>query len=232
LYQCHFEKGGIDQWARYLLTPVKDMGEWAERADAMQNLMGFNVTTPHKESILRLIDIVVGDAKRVKAVNTVVVSDNLWIGYNTDVLGFRKSFVQYNKGSGRALILGSGGAARAVRVALQDLKWDVKMVSRRMGRADFTYKTLAEEDIGSYDLIVQATPLGAGALKDKKPKINYDQLRSEQLLFDLNYYPEKSIFLVEGMKRGCVVVNGSEMLKYQAEKAWDIWTQYHPYLIN
>lgn len=181
---------------------------------------GFNVTTPYKTAILPYLDRLDPLATAVGAVNCVTCREGLLTGYNTDVEGFAAS-LREEIGAGplpsSALILGSGGASCAVRVALEHLGIPSETVSRSRG---LTYDKLTPEQLAHTPLIVHATPLGSAKYPGAKPPLHYDALHPGQLLIDLTYEPEVTPFLAEGQVHGCRTANGLTMLRTQAEAAW------------
>ena len=181
---------------------------------------GFNVTTPHKTAIIPYLDRLDPLATAVGAVNCVTCREGLLTGYNTDVEGFAAS-LREEIGAGplpsSALILGSGGASCAVRVALEQLGIPSETVSRSRG---LTYDKLTPEQLARTPLIVHATPLGSAKYPGAKPPLPYDALHPGQLLIDLTYEPEVTPFLAEGKAHGCRIANGLTMLRAQAEAAW------------
>ena len=181
---------------------------------------GFNVTTPYKTAIIPYLDRLDPLAAAVGAVNCVTCREGLLTGYNTDVEGFAAS-LREEIGAGplpsSALILGSGGASRAVRVALEQLGIPSETVSRSRG---LTYDKLTQEQLAHTPLIVHATPLGSAKYPGAKPPLPYDALHPGQLLIDLTYEPEVTPFLAEGRAHGCRIANGLTMLRAQAEAAW------------
>jgi shikimate dehydrogenase len=197
--------------------------------EEMPGLMGFNVTLPHKESILGHLDSLDENAAAIGAVNTVKREhDGTWRGYNTDWTGFltgltgigEESFRQ----SGKALILGTGGSSRAVAFALSRLGMQV-LKAGRSGKAPgaVSYAEL-EGRLAEFSLIVNCTPLGMYPRVEGLPDLPYSELRSGQILYDLVYNPAETRFMQEGLKQGCRVLNGLPMLYAQADAAWAIWS--------
>ncbi len=192
-------------------------------------LIGLNVTIPFKESVLQYMDTLDDIAKGVGAVNTIKIERNdsrvLLHGYNTDAYGFYHSIKphlkQYHKS---ALILGTGGASKAVSYAFDQLNIDHCFVSRTPKKSShLSYIDLCEKVISNFSIIVNASPLGMYPYKEKKPDIPYEHITSKHVLYDLIYNPEKTSFLREGEKGGAVIINGLEMLHLQAERSWQIW---------
>lgn len=202
-----------------------DLNEISEINHIIQEkeLKGFNVTIPFKEQIIPYLDELDSTAKNIGAVNCVKVQGNKKIGFNTDVYGFKKSFqplLQPHHKS--ALILGSGGASKAVCFVLNELNIPYKIVSRIGG---FTYKDVTAKTLCENTIIINTTPVGTFPKVEEKPSIPYAYITENHLLFDLIYNPSKSKFLQEGEIRGAKIKNGYEMLVLQAEKSWEIWNQ-------
>jgi len=190
-----------------------------------EDFKGFNVTIPYKESIIKYLDEVEEQAQVIGAVNTIkVTSENKLIGYNTDVYGFQKSIEPIlEKHHENALILGTGGASKAVSYALNKLGIQNKFVSRKSLENNFLYSDLNENVIEKYTVIINCTPLGTHPNVEHLPSIPYQFITNKHLLFDLIYNPTETKFLKEGKKRGAIIKNGYEMLELQAEKSWEIW---------
>jgi shikimate dehydrogenase len=219
LFDAIFRREGLEDGSSYTLFDRSDPEAFLREVREGDLLEGFNVTTPYKTIVLPFLDRIDPSAAAVGAVNCVVVQDHRLLGYNTDVEGFAKALTEEMPPEriGKALILGSGGAAQAVRQALTELEIPSEVVSRSRG---LTYDRLTTEELVKADLIVNATPLGSQKFPGEKPPIDYDRLRPEQWLFDLTYDPEETPFLAEGRRRGCRTTNGLSMLLYQAEASW------------
>ena len=186
----------------------------------LSNINGLNVTIPYKEKIVEYLDEIDESVKNIGAVNTIKILRNKLIGYNTDYLGFINSFnkkLDYKN----ALILGSGGASKAIQYALKSKKIKFKVVSRKSDINNIDYSQI--ESLEKYDLIVNCTPVGTYPNINDKPDLNYDQLNDKHLCYDLIYNPDETLFLSESKKRGATITNGLQMLKNQAEESWKIW---------
>lgn len=183
-------------------------------------ISGLNVTIPFKESIIPFLDTLTDDAKNIGAVNTIEFIDGKTIGHNTDWIGFTKSIKPLLGDKKTALILGNGGSAKAIKFALNKLNIRYKTVSRN---TSFDYLDITNETIDYYTIIINTTPLGTYPKIFDFPKINYTDLNSKHLLFDLIYNPSESQFLQYGKANGSGVKNGLEMLQIQAEASWKIW---------
>lgn len=208
---------------RYELLELPNLDDVRQQV-SQRGWRGFNVTIPYKEAILDYLDALDPHARAIGAVNTVVVGqDGRWYGYNTDWLGFSRTLSDWHGSS--ALILGSGGAAKAVQYALKLKGVSYKIVSRSPEKGDWTYSSLRARHIQEADLIVQCTPVGMYPREDELLALPYDALSHRQYLYDLIYRPAVTGFLREGLRRGCVVRNGYGMLILQAEASWEIWQE-------
>lgn len=188
-------------------------------------LCGFNVTIPYKEQIIPFLDDMDIHAKAIGAVNTVVIKNSRLIGFNTDFEGFKSSLLPFLPDRPiKALILGTGGASKAVAYALKTLDIPYVFVSRNPDKG-LTYKSLSKEIMAEYSLVINTTPIGLFPIIDQCPDIPYQFLSSQHLLYDLVYNPALTTFLKKGQMQGTQIVNGLKMLELQAEKAWQIWNQ-------
>ncbi|WMI67829.1 shikimate dehydrogenase [Mangrovimonas sp. YM274] len=206
-----------------------DLERISEFNSVLQNnpeLIGFNVTIPYKEQIIPLLNTLDDTAKEIGAVNTVKVQkDGTLKGYNTDYYGFQASLQPFLKAQHKtALILGTGGASKAVAYALKNLGISFEFVSRTpRENVKFIYKDLTEDIIKEHTVIINCTPLGTHPNVNQCPDIPYDGLTPDHLVYDLIYNPEQTKFLTCGDIKNAITVNGSKMLELQAEKAWEIW---------
>ena len=191
----------------------------------IQHLTGLNVTIPYKEEIIPYLAALDSSAKKVGAVNVVKMTQDGPVGYNSDYYGFQQSLIQWlgNHRVEKALILGTGGAAKAVIAALEDLNIRTTSVSRNPGPGELSYSVLNSNHIREYPLIVNTTPLGMYPEIEKFPDIPYESLDQDYFLYDLVYNPEKTTFMKMGAAKGARVKNGLEMLHLQAERSWEIW---------
>ncbi len=190
-----------------------------------EDFRGLNVTIPYKEAIIKYLDEVESEAQIIGAVNTIkITDDDKLIGYNTDVYGFQKSIEPLLKAHHKkALILGTGGASKAIAYVLNKLNISYKFVSRSTIENMLTYEMLDAEIMGEYSIIVNCTPIGTHPNVDDAPAIPYQYLSEKHLLYDLIYNPTETKFLLEGKNQGASIKNGLEMLELQAEKSWKIW---------
>ena len=188
------------------------------------DLEGLNVTIPYKQEVIPYLDETSEVVQEIGACNCLKITGGKLVGFNTDVVGFKNSLEPYllpihNK----ALILGTGGAAKAVQYALKQLQIEYKLVSRRKTSDGLGYEDIGEEILDQYPLIINTTPLGTYPNVDEAPPIPYTYLSPRHLLFDLVYNPAKTKFLQNGEALGARIANGHEMLVLQAEESWRIW---------
>ncbi|HEY7160319.1 MAG TPA: shikimate dehydrogenase, partial [Acidobacteriota bacterium] len=186
-------------------------------------LEGFNITIPHKEGVIPFLFEKSKVVEEINACNCIRVKNRLLYGHNTDVVGFEKSLRNFipNTPNG-ALILGTGGSARAVAFVLKKLNISFSFVSRKASPSQYSYSNLTKGIIEQHQLIINTTPLGMYPA-DQFPDIPYSYVGSKHFLFDLLYNPNMTIFMKKGAERGAKVKNGYEMLELQADESWRIW---------
>ena len=205
--------------AEYKNFELNNISEFTDLISKMK-LSGLNVTIPYKESVIPFLDELTPQAKAIGAVNTIQFKDNKLIGHNTDTIGFSQSIYPILNGRNKALILGNGGASKAIQYALKTLNIEYKIVSRK---SSFDYSDISSKTVGYYDIIINTTPLGTYPEIADFPQIPYKELNENHLLFDLIYNPIESTFLRFGKTRNCSIKNGLEMLEILAESSWNIW---------
>ena len=189
-------------------------------------LCGLNVTIPYKENVLSFLDEKTALVKKIKACNCIKIDNGKLSGHNTDAPAFEQSLKEkLQPHHTKALILGTGGAAKAVEYSLRQLNVSYKYVSRKPSAKSFSYEQLTEPLMQEYTLIINTTPLGMHPNIVEAPQIPYHSLTPRHYLFDLIYNPEKTLFLQKGEKQGAVIKNGYEMLVLQAEESWRIWNE-------
>ena len=213
-----FHKEDIND-AEYKNFELSNISEFTDLISKIK-LSGLNVTTPYKESIIPFLDELTPHANAIGAVNTIQFKDNKLIGHNTDTIGFLQSIYPILNKRNKALILGNGGASKAIQFALKTLNIEYKIVSRK---SSFDYLDISSESIGYYDIIINTTPLGTHPKIADFPQIPYKELNENHLLFDVIYNPTESAFLRFGKTKNCSIKNGLEMLEIQAESSWNIW---------
>lgn len=217
-----FEREGLD--CEYLNFDIDDLSSIRNIITEHPDLKGLNVTVPYKEAIISHLDELDSVANEIKAVNTVkVLPDGRLKGFNTDIIGLEKTLSMAMAGS--ALILGTGGASKAVQYVLTKHYIPFHLVSRNPEKGDFTYKELTPEIVASHPLIINATPVGMALRVNKAPDLPYDAITTQHTLFDLIYNPEETCFLRHGREKGARTLNGLTMLHAQAEAAWRIWNE-------
>lgn len=230
-----FKNEGID--AEYLNFEIEDILEIRRVILFTQHLKGLNVTIPYKEKVLPFLHKISPDAMEIGAVNVIKVDRNPGdmyfyelTGYNTDYIGFKNSISPLLRTDvhSKALILGTGGASKAVAFALSDLNIEWKYVSRTKSENRLSYEELTPDIISEYKVIINTSPLGTFPDIGSCPDIPYNLITPNHLLYDLVYNPEETLFLRKGKEMGAIVKNGKEMLTLQALAAWDIWNEKSP----
>ena len=214
--------------AEYRNFEIEDISLIREVVLTEPNLCGLNVTIPYKESVIKYLDDLDEKAERIGAVNVIkfIRQKNRirLVGYNSDVVGFKKSIEPLLPiGCADALILGTGGASKAVYCALEDLGIHPVYVSRMPGKGQLSYPDLDKFIMERYKIIVNTTPLGMYPNVEFCPHIPYDLIAPGTLAYDVIYNPEETLFMKKAKARGAVVKNGLEMLLLQADEAWRIW---------
>lgn len=245
-----FQREGIHSFS-YELFPIKEAGMVMDLIRDNPTLEGLNVTIPHKEAIIPFLDQLSDSAAAIGAVNTIAIErkrgDVVTTGYNTDAYGFDQSLdIHKVKESGNALVLGTGGASRAVVHVLLQRNWSVTLVSRRPAApeahishdrtmeeghpkkgtaATLGYEQVSPSVLHDHQLIINTTPLGMFPNTASFPQLPYDALTRDHILYDLVYNPEVTAFLSKGVAAGCQVIGGLDMLRLQAERSFDIWIE-------
>ncbi|GAB4318818.1 MAG: shikimate dehydrogenase [Bacteroidales bacterium] len=218
---------------RYDLFPLKKIEELPQLLSNTPDLAGFNVTIPYKQSVMDYLDELSEPAKKIGAVNCVRVSrtsesSTLLSGYNTDWLGFLEAYgTQLSDFGQKAMILGNGGAARAVAYALQQLEIEPLFVGRHdYNTGNFLYwNEILPGHFKQFRIIINTTPLGMSPDVDSSPPVPYEYLTRNHLVIDLVYNPEETLFIKKAKRYGAVTAGGYPMLTAQAEHSWKIWTQ-------
>ncbi|MBP3725803.1 MAG: shikimate dehydrogenase [Bacteroidaceae bacterium] len=214
--------------AEYVNFEIPTIEHLTEIVNATPNLRGLNVTIPYKEQVIPYLDELSEEAAAVGAVNLIAVSYKgrkvHLKGYNSDVTGFTNSIAPLlAPHHSKALILGTGGAAKAVDYSLQKLGLYTQMVSRIRRTNAITYEDINAEMMAEYHVVVNCTPLGLYPNTDECPYLPYEALTPHHLLYDLLYNPDTTLFMKKGAQQGAVVKNGLEMLLLQAYANWDVW---------
>ena len=221
-FKKKFEDLGIED-CEYKAYPIPHIIEVQKLLD--EHVLGFNVTIPYKQDIIDFLKEMDPCAAEIGAVNCVRNIDGHLYGYNTDEYGFRMSLLELIGDSfdGEALVLGTGGAAKAVFYVLKELGIPYNIVSRKQDCLN--YEQLTPEIIDRYKLIINSTPVGMHPHNDECPHIPYEGISENHYLYDLIYNPAETLFLRYGKERGAKIKNGADMLILQAEKSWEIWNQ-------
>lgn len=214
----------------YELFPLEKIDALAALIEDQANLLGLNITIPYKQDVLSYLDEISEEAEKIGAVNTIKFNKGRLKGFNTDVYGFEislKKLLASNTGAYRemnALVLGTGGASKAVKYVLDKLEISYQLVSRSAGKGRIVYKDINKEVLTKHQIIINTTPLGTFPNIDAAPDLPYEYLSDQHFLYDLVYNPEVTKFLQHGLNNSSKIMNGLEMLVLQAEKAWEIWT--------
>ena len=227
-----FKNENIDAvYEKYELPVITDI---QGMLDYTPELCGFNVTIPYKEKVMSYLDMVSPEARAIGAVNVVRVTRKengqpYLEGFNSDIIGFTRSIQPllqplFHK---KALILGTGGASKAVNYGLHQLGLDTLLVSRYHKNDTITYEQVTPELLQDYTVIVNCTPKGMSPHFDECPDLPYEAITHHHLLFDLIYNPDETLFLKKGKAQGAITKNGLEMLLLQAEAGWEIWNSVH-----
>ncbi|NNK81623.1 MAG: shikimate dehydrogenase [Flavobacteriaceae bacterium] len=210
----------------YVNFDLETIDLFPETIKGNPNLRGLNVTIPYKESVIPYLNKLNKKVKEIGAVNTIkFTKKGKLVGYNTDYYGFKNALKPYLRQKDyKALILGTGGASKAVAYALKKLNIPYQFVSRKAKNSNhLTYSTLDKNILESYQLIINCTPLGTFPNIDICPDLPYQCIGKNHILFDLIYNPSETKFLSKGKEHGALTINGQKMLELQAEKSWKIW---------
>ena len=204
----------------YDLFDIQQVEE-VEEIFNLDNLRGLNVTIPYKEQMIPFLDELSDEAEKIGAVNCILIKNGKKTGYNTDVFGFEKSLLTYPKIlSEKALILGNGGAAKAVKYIFDKYNIDYQIVSRK---TELNFENLSEEIVKEHKIIIQCTPVGTFPNVEQSPPFPFGGISSKHVVIDLIYNPPQTQFLRKAHEMGAETMNGLLMLEQQAEKAWEIW---------
>ena len=221
-----FANEGID--AKYINFDIPDIKDLTEILDSNPELKGLNVTIPYKQQVLGYLDYISPEARSIGAVNVIRVvhkGKKVFLrGYNSDVIGFTKSIEPLLEPSHKkALILGTGGASKAINYGLKSLGLETLFVSRYERPNTIQYQSITPEMVHEYQVIVNCTPVGMYPHADECPELPYDAMDSHNLLYDLIYNPDETLFIKKGIEHGATVKNGLEMLLLQAFASWEFW---------
>lgn len=214
--------------AKYINFEIPSIEDFAEVIESNPELRGLNVTIPYKEQVIPYLDSLSPEANAIGAVNVIRITrkgDKTHLkGFNSDVIGFTRSIEPLlERHHKKALILGTGGASKAVDYGLRSLGIETKFVSRTKRPGFFTYEEITPEIIKDYNIIVNCTPLGMYPNTDVCPTLPYEAMDSYNLLYDLLYNPDETLFMQKGKEHGAITKNGLEMLLLQAFASWEFW---------
>jgi shikimate dehydrogenase len=208
----------------YSLPTIEDLKKLLEETPELE---GLNVTIPYKEQVVQFLNEIDPEAKKIGAVNVIKIKNGKLKGFNTDSAAFYETLEKWfpRNEKSKALILGTGGSAKAVQQALKKLSISYETISREKGKADHTYEDLEQNPkiLSEVQLIINTTPLGMSPNTNTCPPINYELLTPDHYIYDLIYNPARTLFLQKAEMRGAHFKNGLEMLHVQAEKSWEIW---------
>lgn len=222
-----FEKGGISD-CRFDAFPIAAIEEFPDLLKRYPDLKGLSVTIPYKEQVLQYVDEISEEVAMIGATNSIRIHDHKLKAFNTDIIGFRESFLQQLKPHHtKALILGTGGASKAVQFVLSKLAIDWLIVSRRSHEKSgfIQYEQIDEAIMKAHTIIINCSPVGMFPHEEACPEIPYEHLGAQHYLFDLVYKPALTTFMKKGMGKGATVKNGFDMLVLQAEASWKIWNE-------
>lgn len=222
-FEKKFSEQGITD-CRYDNFELPSISEFPKLITDHPELKGLNVTIPYKEEVLQFLSSKNEIVESIGACNCIKIVDGELHGFNTDAVAFKNSLQKYLKPYHKcALVLGTGGASKAVQYALKQLGIDFVIVSRHKKENQLGYEDVGEDTIQGHQIIVNTTPLGMYPNVDEDPPIPYNALSSQHLLYDLTYNPPKTKFLQQGEIKSTQIINGYEMLVAQAEESWRIW---------
>jgi shikimate dehydrogenase len=224
-FKSKFEKEQITNFS-YENFDIDTISKFPDIIKNTKGLKGLNVTIPYKQAVMPYLDKIDKKAETIGAVNTIkITKEGELIGYNTDCYGFKKSLKPYlEPHHKKALILGTGGASKAITFVLKKLHIDFNYVSRTASKqVHYTYDDLNETIIKEHDIIINCTPLGTFPNIENCPDIPYEFITDKHILFDLIYNPSETTFLKLGKEKNATIINGLRMLELQAEKSWSIW---------
>lgn len=221
-----FADEGID--AKYENFEIPSIELLTEVLDSNPNLRGLNVTIPYKQKVISYLDSLSPEARAIGAVNVIRVSHNgketILKGFNSDVIGFTKSIEpMLEKTHRKALILGTGGASKAIDYGLKSLGLETMFVSRYQRPGTIQYKDITPDVVKEYNVIVNCTPCGMYPHVDECPELPYEAMDTHTILYDLIYNPDETMFMKRGAEHGASTKNGLEMLLLQAFASWEFW---------
>jgi shikimate dehydrogenase len=207
--------------------PISAIQHFPGLLKANPTLKGLSVTIPYKEQVLQYIDQISNEVKLIGAANSIRITDNVLSAYNTDIIGFEGSFIKLLKPHHtKALVLGTGGASKAVQFVLKKLKFNFLVVSRsKSAKNIINYSRLSQSIMNEYSVVINCTPVGMWPKTIDYPEIPFHLVTSNHYFFDLIYAPAKTLFLLKAEERGATIKNGYDMLIIQAEESWKLWNE-------
>lgn len=227
-FEKKFLELGLHEYV-YENFELENIDDLKQLVSKNSELIGLNVTIPYKESVVPLLDELSPEAKQIGAVNCININNQKLVGYNTDVYGFSQSIKPFlDPNHERALVLGTGGASKAVAFALKKIGVDVYFVTSspvKKTANTFFYSELNQQVMNAFKCIVNTTPLGTFPNHAECAPLPYQFFTPQHLAYDLIYNPEQTLFLQQASEKGAICVNGLSMLQLQAEKSWEIWTR-------
>ena len=217
-FQQKFFKEGIKdcQYLNFELNDISTLRKLVQKND----IKGLNITIPYKEKVIPFLDEITKQADKIGAVNTIQIKGNKLIGHNTDIFGFEQSITPLLNGRNTAIILGNGGASKAIQFVLIKKNINFKVFSRKL---KLKFSDITEKVIRKNEIIINATPLGMHPNSNTFVNLPYNAINTKHLLYDLVYNPEESQFLTKGRIMGAQIKNGIQMLNLQAKESWKIW---------
>jgi shikimate dehydrogenase len=220
-----FKREGLNDCS-FELFPITSIEEFPALLTANPGLRGIAVTIPYKEKVLPFVQVLSNEVQQIGAANSIKIQDGVLTAYNTDIIGFQKSFVPLLQPHHKqALVLGTGGAAKAVQYVLQQLYIPFTTVSRSAGQGVITYNEIDDKLMEQNSILINCTPAGMYPDEASFPAIPYALITAQHYLYDLVYRPAETVFLQQGKERGATVKNGYEMLELQAIANWQLWNQ-------
>lgn len=223
-FEKKFASEGIPN-CEYLNFEITDPELEVPELKKLEVLSGLNVTIPYKTEILRFCDFLTDECKEIEAANCIKIENGKWTAFNTDVTGFEKTFSPHlTARHKKALILGTGGASKAVAFVLKKLEIPFLFVSRKsVGDSAINYKEVTKNILEEFPVVINTTPVGMFPNQENFPGLPYEYINPENYFFDLIYNPEETLFLKKAEEKGATIVNGAGMLQIQAEESWKIW---------
>jgi shikimate dehydrogenase len=213
---------------RYQNFELKELDKQIPELKKRADICGLNVTIPYKTQIIPFLDELTAESKEMNACNCIKIEKGKWIGHNTDVTGFGKTFIPHLKPHHKkALILGTGGASKAVAFVLKKLGIEFLYVTRNQIKSsgEINYQDISKEILQEYTIVINTTPVGMFPNVDAYPNLPYQYISDQNYFFDLTYNPAKTMFLAKAEEKGATVENGEKMLAIQAEESWKIWNE-------